>query len=105
MFRADDSRMAREPAVRERNPWLPWFIISVALLAGALTALAVVLLSAISDDSNPAHGQSLPGETTTPEPDISAGLTYSGELPPAATDLGLADQCQQTGRALLRPPL
>ena len=31
--------MAREPAVRERNPWLPLFALAVACLAGSLVAL------------------------------------------------------------------
>ena len=82
--------MAREPAVRERSPWFPIFILSVAVFTGSLVFLAVILLDKISDgeprvitngDTSPAAG--------TPSPTATRGLTYLGPLPPGAEELGL----------------
>lgn len=80
--------MAREPAVRERNPWLPLFVLSIGLLAGALAALAWVLLDVISDGKTreSTAGAAAPD---TPLADVKAGLTYSGPLPLGAEGLGL----------------
>ena len=82
--------MAREPAVRERNPWLPWFVLSVAALAGSLLALAFVMFDAISDGETrePSRETILePGET--PLPEVRVGLTYAGVLPRRAEGLAL----------------
>ena len=81
--------MAREPAVRERNPWLVLFALSVACLAGSLVALAWVSFDAISDGDPEIDGQAADPGTGTVTPDISPGLTFAGELPDGAQDLGL----------------
>lgn len=81
--------MAREPAVRERNPWLPLFVLAIATLAGSLVALAVVLFSVISDGEvrGAAVVPTEPG--SNPPPTVAAGLTYSGQLPTGGAALGL----------------
>ncbi len=82
--------MAREPAVRERNPWLPLFVLAIATLAGSLVALAIVLFSVISDGEL-RGAAALPTVPTDkpPPPTASAGLTYSGQLPAGGESLGL----------------
>lgn len=81
--------MAREPAVRERNPWLPLFILSVAALAGALAALAWVLLDLISDGETRDLDGAQPDPGGEPVAAVSGRLSYSGALPRAAESLGL----------------
>lgn len=80
--------MAREPAVRERNPWLPWFVLSIGVLAGSLVALAIVLFDVISDGEMSREPEvAAPGETVLPE--VRSGLTFAGTLPRGAETLEL----------------
>lgn len=82
-------RMARQPAVQERNTWFLWFVLAIASVAGSFVALALVTFAAISEGE--AAGEEplplVPGET--PLPEVRAGLTYGGALPRAATGLEL----------------
>ncbi|MEO8540468.1 MAG: CapA family protein [bacterium] len=81
--------MAREPAVRERNPWLPLFVLSIATFAGSLVALALIAFEAISDGENQQPNLSLSDPTVTAEPSVESGLSFNGPLPTGATNLGL----------------
>ena len=81
--------MAREPAVRERNPWLPLFALAVACLAGSLVALAWVSFAAISADGTSNPGTGFVSGPVTASAEVQQGLTYAGHLPDGAQDLGL----------------
>ncbi|MGE3075271.1 MAG: CapA family protein [Dehalococcoidia bacterium] len=82
--------MAREPAVRERDPWLPYFIIAIAVFTGSIVALAIVLFNVISDgETRGSPEDAISGTSKTPEPTTSANLTFSGVLPAGAEGLGL----------------
>ncbi|MGE0599839.1 MAG: CapA family protein [Dehalococcoidia bacterium] len=83
--------MAREPAARERNPWLPYFIVSIAVFTGSIVALAIVLFDVISDGETRGPGESVFPPTTSPESTSTpASLTYAGALPASANGLALA---------------
>lgn len=68
-----------------RNPWLPWFVASVAAFGLSLGALAFVLVEAVTDGSG-GTATAQPQPAPTPEPP----LRYRGALPAAAAGLGLA---------------
>lgn len=87
------AREAENPPRNQRNPWLPAFVVAIGVFAGSLAALAWVLFDVISDGETQA-APGTPGiETPIGEPaetpTIDGRLTYAGELPPAAADLGL----------------
>ena len=81
--------MAHRPAVRERNAWFLWFVLAIATVSGSFVALALVTFAAISEGeaAEKAPLPLAPGET--PLPEVRAGLTYTGVLPPAARGLEL----------------
>lgn len=83
--------MAREPAVRERNPWLPLFFLAVAVFAGSLVVMAIVLFDVISDGElrSESRATPLPGADATAETTNSPKLTYLGPLPASADSAGL----------------
>ncbi|GIW14409.1 MAG: hypothetical protein KatS3mg063_0262 [Tepidiforma sp.] len=68
-----------------RNPWLPWFVASVAAFGLSLGALAFVLVEAVTDGSG-GTATAQPQPAPAPEPP----LRYRGALPAAAAGLGLA---------------
>jgi poly-gamma-glutamate capsule biosynthesis protein CapA/YwtB (metallophosphatase superfamily) len=86
--------MARQPAVPKRDPWFPWFILSLAALSGSLVALVVVLIDVSGEGTT--NAASPPTTTTgdTPLPEVREGLTYSGDLPPGAETLELKPVAQ-----------
>ena len=79
--------MAREPAVRERNRWLPWFVLAVAALAASLVGLALVLFSAISEGANqePTAPVLDPGGTPLPPRRRGRIFRIDHDLSPTAT--------------------
>ncbi len=87
--------MAREAGVpprTPRNPWLPAFVLAIGVFAGSLGALAWVLFDVISDGETQAASNGF--ETPTPgtpaeTPAIDGRVTYAGELPATAAELGL----------------
>lgn len=81
--------MAREPAVRERDPWRLWFALSVAALAASLVSLALVLFVAISDGETRTPATAESGDTVTGPQEVAGALAYSGLLPAAAAGPGL----------------
>jgi len=89
--------MSDQPAASQapaKNPWLPWFVLSIAVLCCSLVALVWVLLDAISDGATREPGEVLsPGDgTSTAVPVLEGKLTYGGPLPrnAAALDLEVA---------------
>ncbi len=87
--------MAREPEVpprTPRSPWLPAFVLAISVFAGSLGALAWVLFDVISDGETQAAstGFETPNSGAPAlTPTIDGRVTYSGELPAAAAELGL----------------
>lgn len=87
------AREAETPPRNPRNPWLPAFVVAIGVFAGSLAALAWVLFDVISDGETQAAPESPGLETPTGEPSetphVEGRVTYAGELPLAAADLGL----------------
>jgi poly-gamma-glutamate synthesis protein (capsule biosynthesis protein) len=82
--------MAPRQPERARNPWFPFFLLSIAAFVGSLVTLAIVTVNqATGDDGAPDPGI---GSSSSPVPastDVLLGLTYTGDLPPGAETLGL----------------
>src|SRR5690606_14731224 len=87
------AREAETPPRNQRSPWLPAFVVAIGVFAGSLVALAWVLFDVISDGETQAAPETPGLETPTGEPretpTIDGRVTYAGELPAAAAELGL----------------
>ena len=81
--------MARQPALRGRNPWFLWFVLSIATATGSVVALVLVTFAAISEGEAAEQAPSTVATGGTPLPEVRAGLTYAGALPVAAAGLEL----------------
>jgi len=80
--------MAQRPALRTRDRWFPWFVVSVGALAASLGFLAFVVVDAVTDGKTQVGASSPePGETAVPE--AGNGLTYAGPIPRGAEALAL----------------
>src|SRR5690606_7971026 len=81
--------LGRKPT-RRRDPWVVGFALSVVAVIWSFAALAFVIFN-VADDDEPRvlAGEETPAAGETRQPEVRAGLTFSGELPSGAVALAL----------------